>query len=197
MGRLGRRGRLAASGWLRCLGPARVQGRGRVQGAGRGWPLTLDLQDLVTEVGLEVEGAVGREHEPQAGRRGGEGSKSPLGRGGPYRCPLPMALEAPASPPLAIGWESHGLGSWTLHSPNSPGGLRTTSPEANPHPAPYPQQPPPTHRLPSQPPPSGQQQGHEGKNAVRELACCGSGVHGPQRLGPRESRLKAGLALPR
>lgn len=25
-------------------------------------PLTLDLQDLVTEVGLEVEGAVGREH---------------------------------------------------------------------------------------------------------------------------------------
>lgn len=38
--------------------------------AGAG-PLTLDLQDLVTEVGLEVEGAVGREHEPQAG--GGQG----------------------------------------------------------------------------------------------------------------------------
>ena len=35
-----------------------------VQGTGRGWPLTLDLQDLVAEIGLEVEGAVGREHEP-------------------------------------------------------------------------------------------------------------------------------------
>lgn len=35
-----------------------------VQGAGRGQPLTLHLQDLVAEVGLEVEGAVGREHEP-------------------------------------------------------------------------------------------------------------------------------------
>lgn len=31
--------------------------------AGAG-PLTLDLQDLVAEVGLEVEGAVGREHKP-------------------------------------------------------------------------------------------------------------------------------------
>lgn len=35
-----------------------------MQGTGRGWPLTLDLQDLVAEIGLEVEGAVGREHEP-------------------------------------------------------------------------------------------------------------------------------------
>lgn len=33
-------------------------------------PLTLDLQDLVAEVGLEVEGTVGWEHQPQAGEDG-------------------------------------------------------------------------------------------------------------------------------
>lgn len=45
--------------------PGASQGAGQRRGcraqAGAG-PLTLDLQDLVTEVGLEVEGAVGREH---------------------------------------------------------------------------------------------------------------------------------------
>lgn len=52
-------------------------GRPRVQGQRQGCraqagarPLTLDLQDLVAEVGLEVEGAVGWEHQPQAGEEG-------------------------------------------------------------------------------------------------------------------------------
>lgn len=52
---------------LAMLPGAGGQGAGQRQGcraqAGAG-PLTLDLQDLVTEVGLEVEGAVGREHKP-------------------------------------------------------------------------------------------------------------------------------------
>lgn len=66
-------------------GRPRVQGqwqRCRAQAGAR--PLTLDLQDLVAEVGLEVEGAVGWEHQPQAGEEGRREHRSPMRRGGPH-----------------------------------------------------------------------------------------------------------------
>lgn len=76
--------------------PGAGQGAGAeagVQGAGRGGPLTLDLQDLVTEVGLEVEGAVGREHEPEAGEEGRWGAQVTAGKGRPRRThPPPRGL---------------------------------------------------------------------------------------------------------
>lgn len=76
MGRLGRRGCLCRQ-WLAML-PGAGQGAGQRQGCraqAGGGPLTLDLQDLVAEVGLEVEGAVGREHKPEAKEEGrGEAS---------------------------------------------------------------------------------------------------------------------------
>lgn len=113
LGRLGQADWAGGAAWLQAAGYA-AQGRpgcqgaggGGVQGTGRGWPLTLDLQDLVAEVGLEVEGAVGGEHEPQAA--GSEGRRSLPGRGGHLGTPTPrpwsrVETQAVASPPLTPG----------------------------------------------------------------------------------------------
>lgn len=75
-------------------------GRPRVQGQRQGCrrqagtrPLTLDLQDLVAEVGLEVVGAVGWEHQSQAGEEGKGEHRSLMRRGTPHSPFLFRALE--------------------------------------------------------------------------------------------------------
>lgn len=144
-----------------------------VQGAGRGWPLTLDLQDLVAEVGLEVEGAVGREHEPQAGRRGG-GAQVTAGERWAVLVPPPHGLGGSGLPS-----PGHQVGeSWprVLAPPLAESSWRPQNDQPLP-PATSPNTP-----TAQGPPPFGQQRGREG-NTVRELGCCGSGVHSPQGSG--------------
>lgn len=86
-------------------------GRPRVQGQRQGCrtqagarPLTLDLQDLVAEVGLEVVGAVGWEHQPQAGEEGKGEHRSLMRRGSPH------------SPFLGL-WSQRGPGCGSRNSP--------------------------------------------------------------------------------
>lgn len=179
----GARGQADGAGgasWLQAAGYAaeagQVPGCGAeagVQGTGRGWPLTLDLQDLVAEVGLEVEGAVGREHEPKAGGR--EGRRSWLGRGGHLGTPSPrpwswVETQAAAFPPLTQGHLplfSSGRVTASGPGPSTPHILL----EASELPAPKqistppftPSSLPQHTNCPRQPPPSGQQQAHQGQ----------------------------------